>query len=486
MPNIDFSIDMHCHPTYKPLGKSYNTNPGVQSSNNDDQNSMWYYDPPSLFDKILNDVGSLTKFSQTNFTSNAYGQVWVAAAAMGCIEKWFFNNKLGTGILSDILGDFATEIGIKRINAIQGTTDYFKDLLHEFDFLDQMNGKLVEIDGNTYMYQIVRNFDQLNKIIAANGSAINTGKNNPLSLAIIPTIEGMHVLNCGLGRPCNPNEVKQNAFALKNFLFKPWFVTFAHHFYNELCGHSQSLQGIVGQECDQSTGMNTGFTVLGYEVLDILLDNSNNKRILIDIKHLSPLGRSQFFTIRQRKYPEIPIIISHGACNGLPEMNNVLAQRNTLGSTFNNAEINFYDNEILEMARSGGIIGLQLDERRIASVDALKNIKHSIFRNKIMYYRSKLVWNQIQYIAELLDDNDLPAWQNMTIGSDYDGIVDPINSFWTTEQYPALKSYLEKHAYNYVTTNSANLKNDFNKIEPDVIVQNIFQTNALDFLKKWF
>ena len=30
-----------------------------------------------------------------------------------------------------------------------------------------------------------------------------------------------------------------------------------------------------------------------------------------------------------------------------------------------------------------------------------------LFRNKIMHYRSELVWKQIQYIAELLDNNDL-------------------------------------------------------------------------------
>ena len=48
---------------------------------------------------------------------------------------------------------------------------------------------------------------------------------------------------------------------------------------------------------------------------------------------------------------------------------------------------------------------------------------------RLMHYRSELVWKQIQYIAELLDDNDLFAWGNIAIGSDYDGLVDPLNSF---------------------------------------------------------
>ena len=103
-----------------------------------------------------------------------------------------------------------------------------------------------------------------------------------------------------------------------------------------------------------------------------------------------------------------------------------------------------------------------------------------------MHYRSELLWNQIQYIAELFDDNGLYAWGNIGIGSDYDGIVDPLNSFWTVEQYPELKSYLERHAFNYIQNKSGRLKNAFNRISADIIVQNIFQTNAWAFLERWF
>ena len=101
----------------------------------------------------------------------------------------------------------------------------------------------------------------------------------------------------------------------------------------------------------------------------------------------------------------------------------------------------------------------QLDERRLANDETIKRVKHSLFRNKIMHYRSELVWQQIQYIAELLDDNNLYAWgKYMAIGSDYDGLVDPLNSFWTTEQYDDLANYLERHAYNYFKDKPTRLK----------------------------
>jgi hypothetical protein len=68
----------------------------------------------------------------------------------------------------------------------------------------------------------------------------------------------------------------------------PWFVTFSHHFYNELCGHARSLRSIIGKITDQEDRINSDFTPLGLEVLDILLDKSDGRRILIDIKTHEP------------------------------------------------------------------------------------------------------------------------------------------------------------------------------------------------------
>ncbi len=494
MLSIDFSIDLHCHTALKPLGRSSLTDPGNQSADPNDKSSLWFYDPPSVTDKLLNEIVSLTKFSQSNFTACAYGKVWVIVAALGSIEKWFFNNKLGTGIIADVLEDFATEVSVPRINEIQGIQNYFQDLLKEFTFLDHVNGIVVNVDGHEYAYKIVHNFSELKALEEQNEAEVKSGKENKLiQIAIIPSIEGMHVLNCGLDPArspenikADPNEVKANAKALKDHPHKPWFVTFTHHFYNELCGHSESLKGIIARNCDQKLGIDTGFTSLGREVLGILLDNSDGKRILIDIKHLSPSGRREFFQIRRDQNPDIPIIISHGVCNGLPTMGATHSQFPEIGSTFNDREINFYDDEIIEMVRSHGIMGLQLDERRIANDETIRRTKHSFFRNKIMHYRSELLWKQVQYIAELSDASGLFSWGNIAIGSDYDGIVDPLNSFWTTEQYPDLKSFLERHAFNYMQNNSSRLKNAFNKISSDMIVQRIFQINAWEFFEKWF
>ncbi len=493
MPNIDFSIDIHTHASYKPFGKSFSKSTGRQSASVGDKTSLWFYNPASVADKLINEVGSLTKFSQANFTAASYGRLWVIAIGMGSIEKWFFNNKMGTGAIADILENFATEIGKPRINAIQAIKDYWSDLQQEYSFLQQMHNKTVNVDGNKYKYVIVSNFTELKAAMDENATIVQEENGQPVSIALVPTIEGLHILNCGIdpGRSpdnlkANPDEVRQHARELKELLHKPWFVTFTHHFYNELCGQSLSLRGIIAKTCDQHVGLNTGFTSLGKEVLSILLDDTDGKRILVDCKHMSPQARQEFFAMRETQYPGIPVFMSHGVANGLPTLGATVSLYPEIGNTLCDGEINFYDDEIVLMAKSGGILGLQLDERRLANDETIKRTKHSFFKNKIMHYRSELVWKQIQYMGELLDNNDLPAWSNLCLGSDYDGIVDPINSFWTVEQYPELKSYLERHAFNYMSNHSNRLKNVFNKIDADVIIQNIFQTNAWNFFERWF
>lgn len=131
-------------------------------------------------------------------------------------------------------------------------------------------------------------------------------------------------------------------------------------------------------------------------------------------------------------------------------------------------------------------MGLQLDERRLANEEYIKRVKHSAFKHKIMHYRSELVWNQLQYMAEMLDDHGLFAWGHIALGSDYDGIVDPLNSFWTIEQYPDLAQYIERHAHNYFTNNATNLKHSFNRITADELVERLFYQNAWNFFKKWY
>jgi microsomal dipeptidase-like Zn-dependent dipeptidase len=474
-------IDLHIHPAMKPLGKSFDRTPGVNSTRRNDPSSIWYYDPPTFKDKLINIAITLTKFRQSDFTSLAYGGAHVVFVALSGLEKGFVMNKLGTRLIGDLLNNLVIGIGRKRIDHIQSMKDYFTDLKLEYDFYKQLDGHKYKIDGEWFSYRIVNCFEEID---LPSEEGVNT-------IYVILTVEGTQVFNSGLmsmGITADETEVLDNLRQMKQWDKRIFFVGMAHHFYNEQCGHAPSLHGIARKICDQTDGVNTGFTDLGLKVLHELLDNTNNKRILIDLKHLSIKARQQYYSILENAYAgeNIPLIVSHGAVTGLKSHGNQVIDIQGSSGKFQEEEINFYDDEILKIDESRGIFGLQLDERRIASKTLLKQSSFKTSRRKMLYVKSQLVWNQVQHIAEVLDKAGRFAWGIQAIGSDYDGMIDPLNGFWTAEDMPLLDSYLEKHAFNYLNSAESAHLNSFNRIKTSEIIQRFMHDNAFEFLSRNF
>jgi hypothetical protein len=530
MQHVGFFIDLHCHPQYKPFGKAHKqigNDPEPPSPRASDKTSVWQYDPPNLPDKLLNYWLELTRFRQTNLTAAHYGEAWVLVAGLGTVEQGFMENKLDKRLkfAGDLIDNLASQFGNQRIKTIESMTNYYPDLLNEINFWKAGHNKVVRVDGQYLTYRITQNFAQLQEHIAANQhEKAGTTGDQPLIISVVFSVEGMHAFGTGLDNEPDEDQLTQRIIHLKQSPEAPFFITFAHHFWNHLCGHARSLRGLIGKVTDQENGIDSPFAPLGEKMLRLLLDPSRGRRILIDMKHMSAVGRRQLIKWRKENYQSsFPLIISHGVCNGLPSLeytdgftpetaallglqppfpaNRYISNHPLLGKDFitplenekdasgrwkDHNLINFFDDEILAVAESDGIIGIQLDERRLANDDALRRVKNSLRRHKIMHYRSELVWRQIQYIGELLDHHGHYAWGCMAIGSDYDGLVNPVNGFWTVEEYRFLMDYLERHAHNYFKHQGQRLKQERNRIAADELVENIAGRNAYGFMRRYF
>ncbi len=473
-------IDFHCHSAMKPYGKSYNYSTIVRNNPyRNRSNSIWKYNPPSLADKLINYIINLTKFSQANFTSLAKGGVTIICISLYPIEKWFFVNKIKNEFIRDIASNFATGVGKKRVDAVQAMQNYFEDLEREYDFYKQLDGKIIQLPEGKFRYKLVKNYKEIETIKLKDTNKIET-------ICVVLSIEGLHVLNQSIDKKPKEVEFLANLKKIKNWDQPPFFVAVAHHFWNHLCGHAESFTKLVKKKVDQSEGLNTGFTPLGITIVNELLSKKNGKRILIDLKHMSIASRIDYYKLIEdnTSYKDMPLVVSHGAANGQQSFTNKKQVGSQVATKLNPVDINFFNEEIISIAKSKGIFGLQLDERRVANKETLKNTKHSLSRSKIMHYRSELLWNQIQHILEVLDRAGLFAWDCLVIGSDYDGIIDPLNGFWTTEELPFLADFLERHAFNYMKTASLNIKK--NNIPADEIIARIMSTNGLQFLKANF
>jgi microsomal dipeptidase-like Zn-dependent dipeptidase len=474
-------IDLHIHPAMKPLGKSFGRTPGLNNPDRSRKDSLWYYDPPTLPDKALNVGLTFTKFRQSDFTSLAKGGAQVVFASLCGMEKGFVMTKAGTRLIGDTLADLVAGIGKERINYIQEMHDYFTDLEREYQFYKQLDGHRVKFDGCWHQYRLVSNFQEI--------EALQEGPDK--TIAVLLSIEGGHVFNCGLrmiGRTADEQEVLANVDRVKQWEAPLFFMGLTHHFDNELVGHARSLSGLVSKACSQKRGLDEGFSDLGWKVLRKLLDPAQGRRVLIDLKHMSVKARNEYYQFLETKYPDenIPLLVSHGAVTGLKSASEPVEDGFLNSGNFQEKDINFYDDEIIRIGRSGGLFGVQFDERRLGNKGEVKESGKNISRRRMLYKKARLIWNQIQHIAEVLDRNSQFAWGVQCIGSDNDGMVNPLNGYWTAEEMPLLDSYLEKHAYNFMTSPDSEHLMSFNKLTADEIVERFMRENAWEFLKRNF
>ena len=477
-------VDVHCHPSLKPFSKSFKYKPTkINDIDPNRKNSIWHYSPPNFLEKLVNRIVTLTKFTQTDLTALAKSKAKVVVVSLYPFEKHFFGKEvIGIKGVTDVLVNLAASISQSRMDYIRSNNDYFADLIDEYNYYLQLHNKVENIDGVYYTYRLVQSYQD----IEHNFSQETTSKK---IINIILSIEGGHSFNTGLDMNkdmASRSEVIANIKAIKNWKHRPIFITLAHHFYNELCGHARSISiGVLKK--NQNRGLNTGLTELGLEAIDLLLDDSEKTRIPIDIKHLSTASRIAYYQLLDTKYAneKIPIVASHAGCNG----RHSFAEFNRFGISdheewFCDDDINFYDEEVIKIARSNGIFGIQLDQRRIAS-DKANNKSKVIFPNKRKQLNRKalLVWRQVQHIAEILDKENLFCWGIQCIGSDFDGIVDPINGLWTAENTKDLAEEMLNHAKEYMVAKSNSLK-DYNRISAEHIVERVMHENAMEFIKR--
>ncbi|GEQ86379.1 hypothetical protein ULMS_18870 [Patiriisocius marinistellae] len=479
-------IDIHCHPALKPYSKSFKYSPTKKNMlDAGRKNSIWHYSPPTVLEKFLNRIVTLTKFSQTDLTTMAMAGTKTVIVSLYPFEKHFLTKPvLGWKGLTEVLVNLAASISQKRIDYVNNHEDYFKDLIDEYDFYKQLDNQVQKIGGIFYTYRLVNSYAE---ILENKKQETSTKK----IINIILSIEGGHSLNTGLelNRDTgSPDEVLANLQKIKNWEKPPLFMTFAHHFYNELCGHSESISiGLLKD--NQKRGMNEDITELGRKVLHHLLDDSNGKRIYIDVKHMNTRSRKTYYKILETIYSDvpIPIIASHGAVNG---MRSIIQwnETNFPESTqfFNNIDINFYDEELIRIAKSNGVFGIQLDERRIGSKKAINESKIWIpNKRKQLKKKSLLVWRQVEHCAKVLDKEGLFCWGIQTIGSDFDGIVNPIKGLWTAENIKDLAEEMVHHATSFISSYGEQLQ-PFNRITGEAIVERVLNDNAVEFLKRWF
>lgn len=460
-----YYVDMHCHPSIKPYSWYVGDRDNPWEYRNK-KNSLWYDDPPQETDKALNRHIGLTKFTQSDFRTLIKGDVKIISACLSPIERglfvprWWLPRSLGLCLLK-----FSLELNEEYICQVRrADRNYFAELTTEHNyFLSQERTQRNTVFPT--QFELIRNFREIVPRLRRVDTDI---------LYVFFTIEGCHVFNNGgLRDQFNKNDVSDHVREVKGWNPPPLYASIAHHVNNDLCEHAKSLPCPLNIIINQKYVGNEVFTDMGKFVLNELLRTDNGRRIYIDIKHMSAHSREEYYNMLNRDYPDdhIPVLASHGAVNGLSIDNQEVQDYYNVNENiyqnnlhFNKEPINFFDEEIIRMADTKGFLGIQLDERRLCCKEQRRSNREIRERGDQLYHQAGLVWKQIKYIAELLDRKDKFGWGTATIGSDYDGAVNPPNGYWTSGDFGILEENLILHALEYFTHHLDRLKYPLNQL----------------------
>lgn len=392
---------------------------------------------------------------------------------LNIIIRFIGNDKRGALAGRDFLQAIYMKIPLRRINFVQSRRyDYFKELIEEKKFLGKQDDTITGTRLYIPLYKrfFINKRKKLKKEgsnLAANGTYViaRNGKHirqiiNDDKTAFVLTIEGANVLNSHE----DIDSIREKIDIIKSWDPPLFFITFTHHFNNYLAGHAHSIPDIGSLFMDQSAGLKSGFTSKGLEVLRMLLsfDENNNycperlgHRILIDVKHLNAVSRKEYYAgfvlpSIGTKDP-IPVIASHVAYSGKEklqdlidgmdyETDNKFTERN--GHKFNNWNINLCDEDVINIFRSKGLIGINLDQRvlGISKEDIGLNDTHASY-----------VWQNIKGMMLAVirsKGTEISSRKGLTdlfcLGTDFDGFIDPLNSYSTVMKFEQLGEDLIK------------------------------------------
>lgn len=513
MIDIPYFADLHCHPSMKPFRQVPAANIFDDIAPKGECGELNWLTGPA--------AKNIVKESQTNLSKCQKGKLRVMFASIYTPERKFFDLKDWVEFLLEFgNSDQTAKLGIcmtgfdrsfieEYIDAHRQNKDkaihYFAETQREYEYLAMQAQQNADMD-------IAGDYDELQSILS-----------KPNSVAIIPTIEGMHSLaifanfeqqNLRFDQMNDPSDPYYQHFATQyqinigrikdwgNGKHAPLFITFTHYFWNLLCGHAKSVENFA---LSQSFNMDCGFSGVGKVAAHALLSRENGRRILIDTKHMSVDARRDFYDIWNHYNNQgdgFPIICSHAALNGkdtLSDLKKSYDKGHVLENEyFNTWSINLCDEDVRYIHKSGGLIGLMFHDERMPgglakqAIDKAKELPNEQDRHDQMRNEYLRLWmtNALQAVKAV---GDASAWDTLCIGSDYDGILNGFDIYEDVSRYPDLHIHIFQYLNNPLPCPFAEglktkeeIKQLYFGLTPQEITEKILYKNVDNFLRRYY
>lgn len=433
---------------------------------------------------------------------------------------------MNDGLIRKIADEEQTHfINMAKVSDIGTGNIYFRLMNEELDHLEQ------------HLQHQGRRLKILNNMGEYNAADLNT-------VHAILNVEGPHAFygeRAGKTLAQIMSDVREN---FRQFTedrgVRIFAMNIAHLEKNDFCNHAFGIQ-IFKQ--DPFFPKDNGISDEGLQLLQMMQE----KNILCDIKHTSLFARQQIYGLGWHG-GNWPLVCTHAGLTGIHSHNRrryFLQHRKfgdgylrvkhykpngyLAGTSFNACSINLYDDDVVTIINSGGLIGLSLDQRILGtpedgmqSPDYLdeiydeevisagerewfrgtsrpfigddfvlksEDISTARDRQRSDMFHARHFMNQVFHLFAIARKNDITdatMTQRICIGSDFDGMINPVDCCKNVTGLTYFKDLL--------LTNYSQWEDEFEPdrfrisdfISPQDLFENIFYRNGRAFLEKWF
>ena len=422
---------------------------------------------------------------------------------------------------------------LERIQFLQnGHYDYFDELKREYKFYRSKAGEKVT---TTHKLQLVphgphRKWEGVYQLAQNGGDVLYRLRPDNDDVVIVLTLEGIHSL--GVGNPedefLRPGDTPKDVsvgkiksrirqlkgeeslddLTLKRWDHCPFYITFASHFNNTLCGHAHSLPSMSRFIYDQRKNMDRGFLKNAtYSVmrellsLDDGLENNGSRRILIDVKNMSAASRQDFYKNIIRPFnrkaenaiSKIPIIASQVGYSGVDELETLIQNAKAgkeeddfqVQGGFKAWNINLCDEDVIEIHDSEGLIGISLDQQLLGFYQKYWLLNLPLLSTERKRARTLLARTLEQFIHIPFDYNlkePMRIWDILCIGTGFDGANNPLTGYSTVLDMNRLEDDLIQILHRM----RRERPRWFGNQSPENLARKICFENAYDFVVKHY
>jgi microsomal dipeptidase-like Zn-dependent dipeptidase len=298
--------------------------------------------------------------SQSNLAQLIYNECNMVCIALYAPERGMIDNELILGQADGSLGVYMNKARIKKM--ISSQLQPYRDVLAD-DLNTLTNEGLFGITDREIVF-----LDDPAKYDPA-----STNK-----LYVVFSVEGCHTFTSSL-RKFDVNEILRNLDDLRSKV--PLIsINLTHIEQSKICNHAFGML-FINNDVFRPTGKL--ISAEGFQIVQHCYRNN----ILIDIKHMSLGARDQLYRVRQSAdFANInqPVVCTHAGFTGIStseipdyildyrqfQKGYVLLKNGKpakygrfMRPSFNASSINLYDEDIMAILNSGGIIGLSMDKR---------------------------------------------------------------------------------------------------------------------------